>query len=88
MERQPQLEQVQRLTVKTLDQEFVIRALESLGCSKFEAGVLTELIKNVCFPWLCQPESIQSGQLAMIAVSASRLMSQATSHSPGARWRR
>ena len=33
MERQPELEQVQRLTVKTVDQVFVARALEDLGCS-------------------------------------------------------
>ena len=70
MERQPELEQVQRLTVKTLDQVFVARALEGLGCSLFEAEALTELVKEVYFPWLNQREAIQSGQLAMIAVSA------------------
>jgi hypothetical protein len=70
MERQPELEQVQRLTVKTLDQVFVARALEGLGCSLFEAEALTELVKEVYFPWLNQREAIQAGQLAMIAVSA------------------
>jgi hypothetical protein len=37
MERQPELGQVQRLTVKTVDQVFVARGSESLGCSLFEA---------------------------------------------------
>jgi hypothetical protein len=70
MERQPELEQVQRLTVKTLDQVFVARALEGLGCSLFEAEALTELVKEVYFPWLNQREAIQAGQLALIAVAA------------------
>lgn len=70
MERQPELEQVQRLTVKTVDQVFVARALEGLGCSLFEAEALTELVKEVYFPWLLEPTAIQAGQLAMIAVSA------------------
>ena len=36
----------------------------------FESQALTELIKEVYFPWLTQPEAIQAGQLAMVAVSA------------------
>ncbi len=70
MKRQPELEQIQRLSVKTLDQVFVARAQEGLGCSLFEAQALTELVREVYFPWLTQPEAIQAGQLAMIAVSA------------------
>ncbi len=31
---------------------------------------LTDLIKEVCFPWLAQAEAIQAGQLAITAVSA------------------
>ena len=69
MKRQPELEQIQRLSVKTLDQVFVARAREGLGCSFFEAQALTELVKDVYFPWLTQREAIQAGQLAMIAVS-------------------
>lgn len=69
MKRQPELEQIQRLSVKTLDQVFVARAQEGLGCSLFEAHALTELVREVYFPWLTQPEAIQAGQLAMIAVS-------------------
>jgi hypothetical protein len=70
MKRQPQLEQMHRLSVKTLDQVFIARAREGLGCSLFEAQALTDLVKEVYFPWLTQPEAIQAGQLAMIAVSA------------------
>lgn len=70
MKRQAEREQLHRLSVKTLDQVFVARAQEGLGCSMFEAQALTELIKEVYFPWLTQPEAIQAGQLAMIAVSA------------------
>jgi len=36
----------------------------------FEAHALTELVREVYFPWLTQPEAIQAGQLAMTAVSA------------------
>ena len=70
MKRQPEHEQLNRLTVKTLDQVFTMRAKEGLGCSQFEAEALTGLIKDVYFPWLSQPEAIQAGQLAMTAVSA------------------
>ena len=70
MIRQPALEQEHRLTVKTLDQVFITRVREGLGCSQFEAQALTELVREVYFPWLAQPEGIQAGQLAMTAVSA------------------
>jgi hypothetical protein len=63
-------EQLIRLSAKTLDQVFVMRAKEGLGCSQFEAEALTKLIKEVYFPWLSQPEAIQAGQLAMTTVSA------------------
>ena len=70
MIRQPEREQLNRLTVKTLDQVFIMRGKEGLGCSQFEAEALTNLVKEVYFPWLSQPEAIQAGQLAMTAVSA------------------
>lgn len=70
MKRQTEVEQIQRLSVKTLDQVFVSRVQEGLGCSLFEAQALTELVREVYFPWLLQPEAIQAGQLAMTAVSA------------------
>jgi hypothetical protein len=70
MKRQPEREQLNRLTVKTLDQVFIMRAQEGLGCSQFEAQALTDLVKDVYFPWLSQPEVIQAGQLALTAVSA------------------
>jgi len=70
MIRQPEREQLNRLTVKTLDQVFIMRAKEGLGCSQFEAEALTNLVKEVYFPWLSQPEAIKAGQLAMTAVSA------------------
>jgi len=47
MIRQPEQEQLNRLTVKTLDQVFIARAQEGLGCSLFEAQALTELVKEV-----------------------------------------
>jgi hypothetical protein len=71
MIRQPQFEQINRLNVKTLDQVFIARAQEGLGCSLFEAQALTELVKEVYFPWLSQPQAIQAGQLALTAVSAN-----------------
>ena len=47
MIRNPEHEQLNRLTVKTLDQVFGARAREGLGCSLFEAEALTELVKEV-----------------------------------------
>ena len=70
MIRQPEREQINRLTVKTLDQVFIARVQEGLSCSLFEARALTDLIKEVYFPWLSQPEAIQAGQLALTVVSA------------------
>ena len=58
MIRQPEREQLNRLTVKTLDQVFIMRGKEGLGCSQFEVEVLTNLVKEVYFPWLSQPEAI------------------------------
>ena len=70
MIRQPEREQLNRLSAKTLDQVFIMRVKEGLSCSHFEAQALTDLVKEVYFPWLAQPEAIQAGQLAMTAVSA------------------
>ena len=44
MIRQPEREQLNRLTVKTLDQVFIMRGKEGLGCSQFEAEALTNLV--------------------------------------------
>lgn len=70
MIRQPEREQLNRLTAKTLDQVFIMRAKEGLSCSLFEAQALTDLVKEVYFPWLSHPEAIQMGQLVLTAVSA------------------
>ena len=69
MKRQPEHEQLNRLTAKSLDQVFNMRAKEGLGSPQFEAEALTGLIKDVYFPWLSRPEVIQAGQLAMIVSS-------------------
>jgi hypothetical protein len=58
MKRQPELEQIQRFSVKTLDPGFVARAREGLGCSLCEAHASTELVKEVYVPWLTQPQPI------------------------------
>jgi hypothetical protein len=47
MIRNPAHEQRHRLTVKTLDQVFIMRVKEGLGCSQFEAAALTDLVKGV-----------------------------------------
>ena len=70
MIRQPDREQLHRLAAKTLDQVFVTRAQQGLGCSLFEAQALTQLVREVYFPWIAQPETVQAGQLALIAISA------------------
>ena len=80
MIRQPAREQLHRLTVKTLDQVFIMRVKEGLSCSQFEAEALTNLVREVYFPWLSQPEAIQAGQLAMTAVSADEPGHKPLSH--------
>jgi hypothetical protein len=70
MVQQTEREQLNRLAVKTLDQVFITRAKQGLGCSLFEAQALTDLVKEVYFPWLSRPEAIQAGQLVLSAVSA------------------
>jgi hypothetical protein len=60
MIRHTEQEQLQRLTAKTLDQVIIAQAQEGLGCSLFEAQALTELVKEVYFPWLAQPEALQA----------------------------
>ena len=55
MIRQPEREQLKRLTVKTLDQVFVMRAKEGLGCSRFEAQALTDLFRTA-FPLIFGPK--------------------------------
>ena len=47
MIRHPAQEQLHRLTVKTLDQVFIMRAKEGLGCSQFEAEALTGVVNEV-----------------------------------------
>ena len=70
MIRQPEAQRLQRLAIKTIDQVFIKRAQEGLSCSLFEAQALTDLVRDVYFPYLAQPEALQAGQLAIIAVSA------------------
>jgi len=70
MKRDTEREQLNRLAVKTLDQLFIMRLKEGLGCSVFEAEAVTDLVKEVYFPWLANPEAVQAGQLALTAVSA------------------
>jgi hypothetical protein len=64
MIRQPGHEQLNRLAAKTLDQVFIMRVKDGLGCSQFEAQALTDLVREVYFPWLAQPEAIQAGLLS------------------------
>lgn len=70
MIRDTEREQLNRLAVKTLDQIFVMRLKEGLGCSMFEAEAVTDLVKEVYFPWIASPTLVQAGQLALTAVSA------------------
>jgi hypothetical protein len=49
MIRQPEREQLNRLTAKTLDQVFAMRVKEGLSCSQFEAEALTDLVRAIAF---------------------------------------
>ena len=68
MIRDTEREQLNRLAAKTLDQIFVMRLKEGLGCSMFEAEAVTGLVREVYFPWLANPEAVQAGQLAFKCV--------------------
>jgi hypothetical protein len=70
MIRDTEREQLNRLAVKTLDQIFIMRLKEGIGCSMFEAEAVTDLVREVYFPWLANPAVVQAGQLALTAVSA------------------
>ena len=63
-------EQLNRLAAKTLDQIFIMHLQEGLGCSMFEAEAVTDLVREVYFPWLASPQAVQAGQLALTVVSA------------------
>jgi hypothetical protein len=63
-------EQLNRLAAKTLDQIFIMHLREGLGCSMFEAEAVTDLVREVYFPWLASPQAVQAGQLALTVVSA------------------
>ena len=70
MIRDLEREQLNRLAAKTLDQIFIMRLQEGLGCSMFEAEAVTDLVREVYFPWLASPQAVQAGQLALTVVSA------------------
>jgi len=80
MIRQPEREQLKRLTVKTLDQVFVMRAKEGLGCSLFEAQAMTDLVKEVYFPWLSQPGATILCQLVAGDIGARVLPDNGITH--------
>ena len=61
MIRQPGREQLNRLTVKTLNQASVMPAKEGLRCSQFKSAVLNELVKQIYSLRLCHPAAIQAG---------------------------
>jgi len=60
MMRRPGREQLNRLTVKTLDQVFVMRAKEGLGCCRFSGSYSASQWSVVQLDWLaatCPPGS-------------------------------
>jgi hypothetical protein len=71
MIRQPEHEQLNRLNVKATRPGVHHVCQRGVGLFLFEAQAVTDLVKEVYFPWLSQPEAIQAGLLVMTAVSAN-----------------
>ena len=65
MTRQPEREQLNRLTTKTPNQVFIMRVKETQA--------LTDLIEEGYFSWLAQPKATQTGKPAMTVILADEL---------------
>lgn len=61
-------EKQNRLSVKTLDQQFRKEVEEGLNCSPIESEAITNIVKEVYFPYLTGEESLRPGQLVVMAV--------------------
>ncbi|MFZ2070171.1 MAG: DUF1670 domain-containing protein [Halobacteriota archaeon] len=70
MKRKQEKERYDRLSFKTLDQQFQQEAIEGLSCSPLEAKALTEIVKEVYFPLLEEKsiENIRPGQIVVQAI--------------------
>jgi len=74
--RDPQLEELHRLEIKTLESRFVNEVREGLNCSPFEAEAVMEVVREVFFPHLDDNSTshneaaLQPGRVAVIVVDA------------------
>lgn len=70
MIRQQQLEKQHRLSFKTLDETFRRQLEVELNCSPVESKAVVEMVKDIYFPYLDQPEEIQAGKMIFLAIDA------------------
>lgn len=69
--RRPQKEVLDRLSSKTLDDQFVQIVREGLNCSPFEAEAVLEAVREVYGPYMgAQPEDPFPGHITLVAVDA------------------
>ena len=73
--RNPELEELLRLEVKTLESRFVNEIRDGLNCSPFEADAVLEVVREVFFSHLddnttAQSHSLQPGRVAVVVVDA------------------
>ncbi len=70
MKRNQEKERYDRLSFKTLDQQFKQEAIDGLNCSPLEAGALIDIVKEVYFPLLEEKriENIRPGQIVVQAI--------------------
>lgn len=58
-----------RLSFKSLDNQFKQEVERGLNCSPFESKLLVETVKEIYFPYFHHPDNIQSGQIRIQAIS-------------------
>ena len=68
MIRQQKLEKQLRLSFKTLDETFRRQLEVDLNCSPVESRAVVEMVKDIYFPYLDQPEEIQAGKMIFLAI--------------------
>lgn len=69
MKRQQERERHDRLSFKTLDQQFQLEVVEGLDCSFFEAKALVQIVKQVYFPFF-QDNSVECMRPGQFIVQA------------------
>ena len=70
--RNKKVEELQRLEAKSLDSQFQNQVMEGLGCSRFEANAILEVVQEIYGPYLGQAQKkVPPGYLSLVCVDAN-----------------